>query len=126
MKINILKWGSIIMLQVGILSGIILLFSSLGLSCVSVPKKVKNEPIICEKASQWSYLAIKDKSGKFPESVSTSGVYSCVDTLKVQTCNEERRKYFAEHEPTGDKYNDLMTSNRGDRIYDSCMSDMKR
>jgi len=127
MKWNkIIKWGLIIMSQITVFIWIIIFFGSMDFACVSVPKKVEGEPIICEKSSQWAYLAIKDKSGKFPESVSTSGVYSCVDTLKVRNCNDERLKFYEKFPPTGDKYNDLQNQYRADKIYNDCLSDMKR
>ena len=82
--------------------------------------------MICQKSDQWAYLATKDKSGKFPESVSSSGVYSCVDTLKIQKCNEERRKYFRKMGFTNDRFYDLMETNNGDMIYRNCLSDLRR
>jgi hypothetical protein len=120
----IIKYGSFSIVSVACLFGISILLNSV--SCVSVPKSIDNEPLICEKSSQWAYLAIMDKSGKFPESVSTSGVYSCVDTLKVDTCNDQRNKYLKENPWTKDRYTDLQISTQARKIYDQCKSDLKR
>jgi len=114
---RVLVYGALAVLYT---AGVAILTMSVNsLSCISAPKKIEGEPPICEKSSQWAYLAITSKSGKFPESVSTSGVFSCIDLLKTQTCIEERQKYVTEAI-------DLLTEEEKKEIFANCEKDKKK
>jgi len=120
-KSKIIKSVIIGIVSISGIIGALLFFNTL--SCVSVPKIIPGEPMVCTKASQWAYLAIMGKD-KVPESVSTEGIRSCAAQLRYQFCINERDSYLNTNKSTNNEGNYLiqMTANN---ILNNCLLNLK-
>lgn len=117
--------GFILLCSMVVIVGLLALNS---LSCVSMPKEIKGEPMICAEAKQWAYLAAAtDKSKTVPESVSTEGIRSCAALLRYKYCKEEREQYLeSQKQNVGqDNWRNYLIETKGEAIFKDCLLNNK-
>ena len=120
---NIAKGISIFIL-VGLICISVLFVLNL-VSCVSLPKEIKGEPMQCTEMRHIAYYSAVTPKDKMTEGSVSESVRACNSTLRYSECKKDRQSYVDSHPKTGDRYIDLLTDNIAKGIMDTCLLNLK-